>query len=293
MATLTAVLLLVAFAGYALWDSDQIHREADATRHAIWKPTVDEGESFSQLRSINPDVFAWLTVYGTNIDYPVAQGSDNLKYVNTSAEGEYSLSGSIFLDYENDPHFGDFNSVLYGHHMEKNAMFGDIGTFADQATFDTHRFGNLFFDDADHGIEFFAFIHTDAYDQDVFTAAVGDTQRQSVLDSLIAKATHVRDVGVDASDRLVLLTTCSSSSTNGRDILVAVLTDQSFVDAFARPEAEFSRDGAGVDARVDLLASAGPWIVVALLVGVAAVVVVVLKQRARTRGRRGLERGLV
>ena len=230
-AVLTIVVLLIAFAGYALWDSKQLYQGADKSNYAVYKPTEeDEGKSFKELQIINPEVFAWLTVYGTNIDYPVTQGSDNMKYVNTNAEGQYSLSGAIFLDTDNSKDFSDFNSILYGHHMAKKVMFGEIDEFADKSKFDSHRYGNLYFDGKDHGIEFFAFLHTDAYDHAVFNANVNDDARQSYLDNLLVKATHARDIGVTIHDHIVLLSTCSSDSTNGRDILIGKLTDEVFDD---------------------------------------------------------------
>jgi sortase B len=175
-------------------------------------------------------------VYGTNIDYPVTQGQDNMKYVNTNAEGLYSLSGSIFLDCCNNKDFSDFNNILYGHHMAKKAMFGDIGDFRNQDMFDTHRYGNLYFDGKDHGIEFFTFVHTDAYDNTVFTAAVQEEDRQAYLDYLVTKAIHERDIGVTTLDHIILLSTCSSSSTNGRDILIGRITDEVFDDPFIKTE---------------------------------------------------------
>jgi len=97
---LLAVLLLLLFGCYAMWDSGRVYSSADSARYAVYKPTADtaSGPSFSQLQAINPEVFSWLTVYGTHIDYPVVQGADNLKYINTDALGGYSLSGAIFLD---------------------------------------------------------------------------------------------------------------------------------------------------------------------------------------------------
>ena len=230
---LTIVLLLIAFAGYALWDSNQIRQAADKSNYAVYKPTVEnQGKSFIELQSINAEVFAWLSVYGTNIDYPVTQGSTNMKYVNTNAEGLYSLSGSIFLDCHNNNDFCDFNSILYGHHMAKRVMFGEIGNFSDRNMFDSHRYGNLYFDRKDHGIEFFAFVHADAYDSTVFTPDVRGEQRQEYLDGLLAKAIYTRDIGVMAEDRIILLSTCSSSSTNGRDILVGRIADEVHIDPF-------------------------------------------------------------
>ena len=235
---LTVILLLIAYAVYALWDSHQIYRMANSANYAIYKPTVEnQGKSFKELQAINGDVFAWLSVYGTNIDYPVTQGRNNMEYVNTSAEGRYSLSGAIFLDCRNSKNFTDFNSILYGHHMEKKAMFGEIGTFVDKDVFDSHRYGNLYFNGQDHGIEFFAFVHTDAYDSSVFSAGVtGEEAQRAYLENLSAKAIHERDIGVTIDDHIVLLSTCSSSSTNGRDILVGRISDETFEDTLINTE---------------------------------------------------------
>ena len=237
LAVLAIVVFLIAFAGYALWDSEQIYQAADKANYAVYKPAIaDEGKSFQELQALNNEVFAWLSVYGTHIDYPVTQGRDNLKYVNNNAEGLYSLSGSIFLDYQNSRNFSDFNSILYGHHMEKNAMFGEIGTFSDEAVFDTRRYGNLYYGGKDHGLEFFAFLHTDAYDRAVFAPNVGEEQRRAYLDGLLEKARYKRDIGVSVRDHIVLLSTCSSSSTNGRDLLIARITDEIYDDPFLKTD---------------------------------------------------------
>jgi len=241
---LSIIILLLAIAGYALWDSEQIYQAADKSLYAIYKPTVDGGKSFKELQAINPEVFAWLTVYGTNIDYPVAQSQDNMKYVNTNAEGLYSFSGSIFLDCGNSKDFSDFNSIIYGHHMEKKKMFGDIGLFSDLNMFHAHRYGNLYYDGKDHGIEFFAFIHTDAYDRTVFSPNVtGKEAQQNYLDGLLAKAMYQRDIGVTIKDNIVLLATCSSSTTNGRDLLVGKITNKAYSDPFNVEEDSNTEDG--------------------------------------------------
>ena len=231
---LTVILLLVSFAFYAMWDSDQIYNAAGAARYEIYKPSAqDQGKSFGELVALNPEVFSWLTVYGTNIDYPVTQGGDNMKYVNINAEGEYSLSGSIFLDCGNSKDFSDFNSVIFGHHMEKQTMFGEIGLFSDKRYFDARPYGNLYYAGQDHGLEFFAFLHADAYDASVFAPGIqGGKEQQAYLDGLLMNAEFTRDIGVSVNDRIVLLSTCSSDSTNGRDILIARITDETYGDAF-------------------------------------------------------------
>lgn len=227
LVVLTIIILLLAFAGYALWDSNQIYQAADKSLYTIYKPTAaNQGKSFKELQALNAEVFAWLSVYGTNIDYPLTQGQDNMKYVNTNAEGLYSLSGSIFLDYRNNKDFTDFNSIIYGHNMDKKAMFGEIDSFSDRRIFDTHQYGNLYFDGTDHSIEFFAFVHTDAYNSEILTPNVREEERQRYLDNLLAAATHKRAVNISTDDHIVLLVSCSSRSTNGRNILVGKVTDE-------------------------------------------------------------------
>ena len=231
------IIIVLSFAGYSLWDTGQVYQAADSSNFERFKPSEeDEGKSFKELQEINPEVIAWLNVYGTNIDYPVTQGPDNMKYVNTDAEGQFSLSGAIFLDTNNSKDFKDFNNIFYGHFMEKQLMFGELGTFIDKEVFERHRYGNLYFDDKDHGIEFFAFLHADAYDREIFTPNVRKEDAEAYLENLLANAIHERNINVSTNDTLILLTTCSANSTNGRDILIGRLTDEVFENTFVNTE---------------------------------------------------------
>ena len=234
MAILAGILIMMTFSVYAMWDSDQIYRSADATRYDIYRPKAGETASFEEFQAENPEVIAWLMVYGTNIDYPITQGTNNLKYVTTDAFGNYALSGAIFLDYRNDKTFADFNSILYGHHMNRDTMFGELSTFEDKVFFDERVYGNLFYEGVDYGLEFFAFIDdVDAYDRSIFTVNVkGQEQKQQYLDNLLANAVNIRNIGVMTSDRLLVLSTCDAAMTNGRDLLIARITDETYADPF-------------------------------------------------------------
>ena len=231
---LTVLVILILFVGYTVWGSNQVYDAADAAQYALYKPSNDEvSPTFTELQAINPEVIAWVTVYGTSIDYPVVRGEDNSKYVNTNVLGEHSLSGAIFLDSDNDAGFSDFNNILYGHHMQKNKMFGDLGKFASEDFFASRRYGNLYVDGKDHGLEFFAFVRSDAYDAQLFTANIkGEDPQSTYLYSILERALCSRDIDVSREDKLVLLTTCSSYATNGRDILVARISDRTYADTF-------------------------------------------------------------
>ena len=286
-AVLLTVIVLFAFGCYAIWDSNQVHHAAAAVRYEDYKPLDPHGiSSFQDLQAINPEVLGWLTVYGTHIDYPVAQSDDNMKYINTDATGERSLSGSLFLDSKDSGDFADFSSIIYGHHMDRQTMFGEITQFSDKEYFDARRYGSLYFGGRQHGLEFFAFLYADAYDNAVYQFKItGEAERQAYLDMLMARAVNLRgDVPVTPGDRVVLLSTCSSSATNGRGILVGKLTDTVHDDTLqtsAPGESAVAVIGGlpGIAGRIPRWAGAAALF---LLVGVA---IVVAKRKRRTARR--------
>jgi sortase B len=223
-----AISLVVAclYSGYALWDNWQIYNGAKLDSDLLkYKPNTDgdySGLTLSELQKINPDVCAWLTVDGTNIDYPVVQGEDNFTYINKDVYGEFSLSGSVFLDYHNNRDFSDFYSLLYAHHMEGNVMFGEVPNFLEKDYFEEHTSGTLYLVDGSmYEIEWFASFTTNAYDSKVFYAVGenGDALKDAVLDYVKQKAVQYREVGVTTSDQIIGLSTCFSDNTDGRSIL--------------------------------------------------------------------------
>jgi len=282
LAVLIAVILLIVIGSYALWDSRQVYQTADSTRYAVYKPTDENGGlSFAELQEINPDVCAWLEVYGTHIDYPVVQGKENMTYVNRNAEGKYSQSGAIFLDKYCSRDFSDFSSILYGHHMEKHAMFGEIGLFKNKDYFEARRYGMLYYGGQEHGLEFFAFLHADAYDTAVFKTHITERkQQQAYIDMIFDRARHTRDINITPDEKIVLLSTCSTDSTNGRDILVGRITDEVFANPFNTEDG--SRNGELIVNCLDGLVG-NPWCLgilgLLLICLIALILLATLKKR--------------
>ena len=246
MVNLTALLLILIvmfLSCYMLWDSNQVYQAADAKNYEAYIPTEKHTKSFKELQKINPDIIGWIRVNDTNINYPLLQAEDDDTYMNTDAEGKYSLSGSIFLHCANKPDFSDFNNMIYGHHMEKHKMFGDVGMFTDKTYFEKHPYGNLFFDGKDHGVEFYALIQADAYNERIFSICPDDPKaKQAYLQEILDNALYKRNFEITQNDHLVLLITCTSEMTNGRNILVGKLSDQIY------PEKEKPKSlGTGID----------------------------------------------
>jgi sortase B len=228
-----ALLIIVAllFGGFGLWDTWQIYRNAGVSADLLkYKPTSTDPDapnpSLEELQTINPDVCAWLTVDDTNIDYPVVQGQSNSDYLNQAVDKSFSLSGSIFLDYRNARDFSDLYSIIYGHHMAGEVMFGQIPDFLQSDYFQSHTTGSLALPDRTLSITWFACVETNAFDVPMYSRiAADDPDSQSELLQYIKDtATQYREVGVSPSDRIVSLSTCADGATDGRVILVGKLS---------------------------------------------------------------------
>jgi sortase B len=229
-----AFMLIVAllFGGYGLWDTWFVYHNAGISSELLkYKPTATGEDTpnptLEELQKINKDVCAWLTVDDTNIDYPVLQGESNLYYLNKALDKSFSLSGSIFLDYRNANDFTDPYSLIYGHHMAGEVMFGEIPYFLESDYFQSHTTGTVFTTEHTYYIQWFACVKTDAYDAMIFDPT-GYTDRDSMtglLKYIKKTATQYRDdIKVSASDRLIALSTCADTTTNGRVILIGRLS---------------------------------------------------------------------
>ena len=154
---------------------------------------------------------------------PVVQGATNMDYGNRDVYGDFSLSGAIFLDSRCAADLTDPYTVIYGHHMDNSAMFGDVARFAEADYFAAHPAGSISLPDAAYTIELFACVVTDAYDTAIYTPERYHDDVGALLDYAAAQAVQQRDIGVTAQDRLVALSTCAGSETNGRVVVLGRL----------------------------------------------------------------------
>lgn len=83
---------------------------------------------FDKLQSVNSDIYAWLKIDNSDIDFPVLQRSGNDGYyLHRDSDGNYSANGSIFSESKyNSRKFDDPVTILYGHRMNSGAMFGKL-----------------------------------------------------------------------------------------------------------------------------------------------------------------------
>lgn len=90
---------------------------------------------FAAAQATNPDVYAWIWIPGTNIDYPILQSEteDDAYYLNHTIEKKEGLPGTIYTEKYNGKEFSSPVTVVYGHNMKNGSMFADLHKFEDRA----------------------------------------------------------------------------------------------------------------------------------------------------------------
>ena len=218
------ILVMLLYGGYSLWDTAMLYQGAFVSSDLLkYKPSSGktDGPTLAELAALNPDVRGWLTIDDTHIDYPVVQGKTDMEYINKDVYGEFSLSGSIFMDSRNAADFSDSYCLLYGHHMDNGAMFGDVVEFVNKDYFDSHRTGTLYLIDGSvYTIELFVCIEIDAFDSVVYQPTAQEQGNVGpLLEYIREKAVQYREIGVTTSNQIIGLSTCAEAETNGRVVV--------------------------------------------------------------------------
>lgn len=91
------------------------------------------GLDLEALQQVNPEVGGWLQIPGIEISYPLMFGADNDYYLTHTWKKEVSAVGSVFLDCRNNTDLEDFNTIVYGHRMRNESMFGLLAGYKDQS----------------------------------------------------------------------------------------------------------------------------------------------------------------
>ena len=227
-AALAAAVMLISGL-YVLNDIFYTNRSAFVSYDLLqYRPRAKENNesenyTFAELKQVNPDTVGWIEMFGTHINYPVVQGNDNLEYLNKDIFGYGTLTGSIYLAAENDAGLTDWYNMIYGHHMENGAMFGDIEKYLDPDYFASHSDGILQTEHGDYSIRVFACVRTNAYEDAVYQISADAENRYPELMNYISEHA-VTGGGLPADHRdgqLLAMSTCSDAATDGRIVLFA------------------------------------------------------------------------
>ena len=212
-------LLLLALSVYSLADTANLYLDASRSSILRFRPKIEK-ENVNLYEELKGSV-SWLTLDGAGVDDPVMQGKDNLEYLNKNPYGEFSLSGSLFLDARNSPDFSDPYSLIYGHHMDHHMMFGALDQYMDEEFFESHTEGSLRVNGEVLQLEIFSVLICSAYERIVFEPGEGEGLREYILQN--SKYLHEENWKED--ERILAMSTCRYPDTEYRTVVFARIKD--------------------------------------------------------------------
>ena len=187
-------------------------------------------DPLADLKAENEDAVGWLTIDGTNIDYPIVQAADNSFYLQRGFDKKenYGL-GCPFLDYRCNSDFSGFNSIIYAHHIKGNAaMFADIAKYKSSSFMQSCPTGTLLTENGQHTVRFFAYMTIPSTSFAYKNIIEYDDKRDEYIDGIFENASYTFELtSDDLKDnddlRLLLLSTCTYEYWEARGVLVGII----------------------------------------------------------------------
>lgn len=207
--------------------------EVDVSAPEIPEGILQEAEDnpvdFAQLKEINAELYAWIRIPGTQIDYPIAQrqGEDQSFYLHHDMYQNPRFSGCIYSENLNKQDFTDPVTVLYGHNMKNGSMFQNLHKFRKQEFFDEHQYIYVYTPEKTYIYQIFAvYPYDDRHilksfdfsDEQVLADYLNECQNPHSMEALVRS-----DVELTTDTPILTLSTCIGGRTEERLLVQAVL----------------------------------------------------------------------
>ncbi|MDL4838926.1 class B sortase [Aquibacillus rhizosphaerae] len=217
----------VVYSGYSIYvqinQYQQSQNKYDELKEIYQTSSVSEvNRNHKNLTQINEDYVGWLRINNTKVSYPVVKGEDNEFYLTHNFSREQDFAGSIFMDSQNTNDGLDKHTIVYGHNMKDNSMFGDLEKYLEQEYYQDHTL--ISFDNP-----------TDTYEWEIFsvyTSRDGDWLKTDLektnsfaeyLNDIKNKSIISNQTEVSEEDRFLTLATCTNRDIDERIVVHARL----------------------------------------------------------------------
>ncbi len=237
-----AVVMLIVTAAFCLGNlithDAEVHRQeeifdelAETAEETPIVESAPDGEeetlsNFETLLQKNSDMVGWISVSGTNINYPVMQTKNNPNYyLKRNFNKEYSDLGVPYVQENCDLAASD-NIIIYGHHIKGGKMFGSLDKFTSKFFYEKHKIIQFNTLTEQSQYQIIAVFKTIAYSASGFRYYdFVNAEDEADFNAYVSRCKELAlyDTGVTAKygDKLLTLSTCKRFAENGRLVVVA------------------------------------------------------------------------
>ena len=185
------------------------------------KVVIDEKNNsykidFKSLKEKNPDVYAYLKVKGTNIDYVVVKGNDNSYYLKHNFNKEYNVAGWIFADYHNSLDQVDKNIVIYGHNTKDGSMFGTLKNTLDKSWQMNKDNLDIILITENNVYKYQVFSTYTISPEDYYINTIFNDEKEysKFLNTIKERSNYNYNIKLNPTDKILTLSSCTSDSKN-------------------------------------------------------------------------------
>lgn len=196
---------------------EYVHEEPNAddkeVLEGILANTAPITVDFEQLQEINPDIVGWIYMEAVpSISYPIVQGDDNEYYLHHTVEGEKNSSASIFVDYQNASDFSDANTIVYGHNMKNQSMFGLLKKYKELETCQESPYFWILTPQQDYKYEIFSVREVSDRDEVYSMFSRNGDEFKTYLEKMQAESLVAFEQQFDGTEKIVTLSTCTTNA---------------------------------------------------------------------------------
>ena len=212
-------------------DREKVYEDLAEENKKTQKETKQEEQTTDEpAEEKNSEVYAWIRIPDTQVDYPILQrASDDLYYLDHTIDGAEGLPGSIYTQSLNSQDFSDKNTVIYGHNMRDETMFGGLKSYMDESYMKAHS--QILIYTPEHILTYQVFAAVTYDNRHILNSFDFESEEgfQEYLDSLKEvrnMSSYIdSDVEVTTEDKIITLSTCNGNS-DQRFLVEAVLVNE-------------------------------------------------------------------
>lgn len=180
------------------------------------------------LRETNEDVRGWIVIPDTALSYPVVQCGDNRYYLNHTWKGKRNSAGAIFLEWQVSGDFDDFSTLIYGHRMRNETMFGTLREYKDIEYWRQHPSVYLVHDGGIGRYDIYAAFEAGVRSQVYRLAFPKREDKEEFIAYGLENSAIDTGLAPSADSRIITLSTCTGRGHATRWVVQAVLTEELF-----------------------------------------------------------------
>lgn len=209
--------------------NDNILNNVNVNSTKVTEQKTERMLQLEELQKENSEIIGWLEIEGTNINYPVLQGTDNEFYMKNNYKKEKSKNGSIFLDKSYNWDILSSNLLVYGHNNKNSTMFQDLLKYKKEDFYKEHTKIKFTTNKEDSVYEIMSVFYSRVYYKNeknvfryyYFVNAENEQEYNDFVNN--AKKASIYDTGITAEygEQLLTLSTCSYHTEDGRFVVVA------------------------------------------------------------------------